>query len=266
MEIQFKFFTYTLIAFYQIAAQIGKFSGSENRSFFMSKVHVIGGFMKMFNKRKHLFYLSVLMSTVLIFGCTSTAVLNKIQTSNNYPNKLKVRALVYLSDDFKNRITPIKSSTNICAAYNGSIDVSSGYRSSIESGLNSCISEIEFVNVNPSPEMLKSKKADLTITVSIQNESFGLNCSEVSGFLTVGTRQNAQCQISFGLSYTDKDGKTLYSQTSNGSSFDTKDMGCSDIAQMMAQTMEKSLKQIADNIAQNTYGNSELRDYVKSLK
>lgn len=135
------------------------------------------------------------------------------------------------------------------------------YRSAIESGLQSCLSNVEFTQSPVTPELLKQKKADIAVSVNIQNENLSLTCSEVMGFFSSGIRQNAQFQISFGMTFADTDGSILYSFTANGASFDTKDLPCSEIAQMMASTMEKGLKQAADNTSQLVYGNSELKEY-----
>jgi hypothetical protein len=203
---------------------------------------------------------------LLFVGCTSVATINKIQTSNIYANKLKLKALVYLQDDLTNRVVPVRSSTNICAAYNGEINAGSGYRSALESGLMASFYEVEFVQHPISPELLKQRNADVAIVVTMQNENLALTCTEVMGFFASGIRQNAQFQVAFGMTFSDINGNIIYSFTANGSSFDTKDVSCTEIAATMATTMEKGLKQVADNISQLVYGNSELKELSKSKK
>jgi hypothetical protein len=209
---------------------------------------------------------SFVLILTLFVACSSVATINKIQTSNSYPNKLKAKAVVYIPDDIANKILEIRSSTNVCNAYNGSINAGVGYKSAIESGISTALSEIEYSITPPNSEVLKQKKADLGIVITLQNESLALNSSEVSGFMSTTTRHNAQFQLSIGIAITNSEGNVLVSFVANGSSFDNKDVGCSEIAQVMASTMEKGLKQVADNIAQSIYGNSDVKDYIKTLK
>lgn len=210
-----------------------------------------------------IFFFSVVLA---FYGCSSVATVNQIQTSTTYPNKLKIKALVYVPDDITNKIVPVRSSTDVCNMYNGEVNVGSAYFSAIESGLKSSLEVVEFVKSQPTPELIKMRGFDIGVSVNLQNENFSLTPSQVLGFFGNSIRQNAQYQVSFGLTFFDDSGSLIYSMTANGSSFDTKDLGCSKIAEMMAGTIEKGLKQLADNISQLCYGNSDLKEYAKTRK
>jgi len=210
---------------------------------------------------KLFFFGSVL---VLIFamglaGCSASATLNKIQTSNTYVNKLPLKAAVYIPPDLSNRVIQTRPTTMVCSAWKAEVNSGPGYYSSIQSGLSAALQSVDILKVNPTPEMAQSAGYDILITVNLQNENSGVTVSE--GFFT--NTINAQFQVSFGLSFADRRGQSLYSYTANGAGFNNVSGSCSDIADAAKMSMEFALKQVADYIAQSTYGSAQLVEYSK---
>jgi hypothetical protein len=204
----------------------------------------------------------VLAASTLVVGCSSTATLSTIQTSNTYTNKLPLKAAVYVPPDLSNREIVISPSTTVCGAWKAKISSGNGYQTAIESGLSAALQTLDAVKTFPSPEIGKSMGYDLLITVNLSNENSSVTASE--GFLT--NTINSQFQVSFSLTFADRNGQSLYSYTANGSGFNNVSGGCEDIAQSAKRSMETALKQVADYISQSTYGSVQLSDYAKKPK
>ncbi len=130
----------------------------------------------------------------------------------------------------------------------------------IKNGLSACLKEIQIMDNVPSPEEAKNKNCDIIITVKLNNENSSISVSE--GFLSYSI--NAQFQVSFIFDFTDQNGQHIYSYTANGSGFNTMSGSCLDIAKPLKISMESALKQIADNIAQSTFGSAQLNDINKN--
>ncbi len=192
---------------------------------------------------------------LLLVGCSSTAMLNKIQTSTTYPNKLPLKAAVYIPLELANRELLATPSTMTCSAWQAKIDAGDGYFTSIISGLSSAIKVVDVIKFVPTPEFARKEGYDLLITVGLGNENLSITVNQGLWTNTI----NTQFQISFTLSFVDNQGNSLYSYTANGSGFNNISGGCSDIAQSAKVSMEVALKQVADYIAQSTF--SGLKEY-----
>jgi hypothetical protein len=202
--------------------------------------------------------LLLLILPLVLIGCTSSAKVNQIQTSNNYPNKLKLSALVYIPTELSARTLKVSPSGG-CAGFSGSVDVSNGYQTAIKNGLMAALDKIEIVNSPPNPVMASDKHADILITCALSNENSSMNVN-TSGF---STTINSQYQVSMNMQFMDRNGTSLYSYTANGSGFGNVDGNCSDIADAMQRSIEIGLRQVADYIAQSTYGAAQIKEYEK---
>lgn len=202
----------------------------------------------------------LLVTAGILTGCTSSAKLNQVQTSNNYPNKLKLKALVHMPADLSGKQLVVTPSTSECAGFKAEIDAGYGYLSSIENGLRAAIETVEMVQTVPSPEEATRRGADLIITVNLQNESAGLSMASSMFSATL----NSQFQISFNLQYMDAGAQSLYSYTANGTGFYNLSGVCADMAKSMQISMEIALKQVADNVSQSTYGAAQIREFEKA--
>jgi len=149
-----------------------------------------------------------------------------------------------------------------CSAWKAKINSGNGYYTALESGLSAALQAVDVVKTAPSPELAKTGGYDLLINVNLSNENSAVTVNE--GFLT--NTINSQFQVSLSLSFADKDGHSLYSYTANGSGFNNVSGGCSDIAESAKRSMETALKQVADYIAQSTYGSAQLSEYAKKPK
>ena len=202
------------------------------------------------------------LGSALIIGCSSTATLGKTQTSNTYVNKLPLKAAVYIPPDLSNREIVSSPTTMTCSAWKAKINSGNGYYTAIQSGLAAALKEVNVINTVPSPESAKGEGYDLLITVNLSNENSAVTVNE--GFLS--NTINSQFQVSFSLTFTDRDGQSLYSYTANGSGFNNVSGSCSDIADAAKGSMETALKQVADYISQSTYGSAQLNEYSKKAK
>jgi hypothetical protein len=213
---------------------------------------------------KHLLaaLIAILIISVTVTGCSSTASLSKIQTSNTYANKLPLKAAVYIPSELSNREIVTSPTTMTCSAWKAKINSGNGYYTALESGLSAALQAVDVVKTAPSPELAKTGGYDLLINVNLSNENSAVTVNE--GFLT--NTINSQFQVSLSLSFADKDGHSLYSYTANGSGFNNVSGGCSDIAESAKRSMETALKQVADYIAQSTYGSAQLSEYAKKPK
>jgi hypothetical protein len=197
---------------------------------------------------------------VAAVGCSSTATLNRTQTSNTYPNKLKLKALVYVSPDLRNKKIVTTPSTTECGAWRAEIEAGQGFVSAVESGLSAALQSIETVEEPATPETARARGADIIVTVSQSNENANLTVN--SGFMS--NTINAQFQTSLILAFADKDGQSLYSYTANGSGFNNVSGSCNDVAEPLRLSMETALKQIADYIAQSTFGAAQMREFEQA--
>ena len=204
----------------------------------------------------HLFILTGIVASTLI-GCSTAATLNRTQTSNTYPNKLKAKALVYVSPSLQSKVLIASPTTNECAAWKAEITAGQGHVSAIESGLSAAIESIEMVTVPPTPEAARERNAHMMITVNQANENANITVN--SGFMS--NTINSQFQTSLIVSFADAHGQSLYSYTANGTGFNNVSGTCNDIAESLRLSMESALKQIADYIAQSTYGAAPMRDF-----
>lgn len=186
---------------------------------------------------------------LLLVGCSSTAMLNKIQTSTTYSNKLPLKAAVYIPLELSDRELVATPSTMACGAWQAKIDAGGGYSTSIISGLSSAIKVVDVIKFAPTPEFARKEGYDLLITVSLGNENLSITVNEGFWASTI----NTQFQVSFTLSFVDNQGNSLYSYTANGSGFNNISGTCSDIAQSAKVSMEAALRQIADYIAQSSF-------------
>lgn len=199
--------------------------------------------------------------TLLSTGCTSNATLDAVQTSSTYANKVKLNTLVYIPEDIRNRNLSCSPSTYICSAWKAEIVTGPGYESAIMSGLSAALASVRLVNTAPTPEMAEQLKADLLVTVVLSNENVNVTASEGSWTGSI----NTQFQASVTLNFMDRMGQSLYSYTANGSGFGNRSASCDEIAPALKASMETAMKQIADYIAQSTFGASMIRDYEKSI-
>jgi hypothetical protein len=207
-------------------------------------------------------FLIIVASACIITGCTSSATLSKTQTSNTYTNKLALKAAVYLPPEFSDREIVVSPSTQTCGMWKAKVNSGNGYYTAIESGFSAALQAVDIVKTVPSPEMAATGKYDLLITVNLSNENASVTANE--GFLS--NTLNSQFQVSFSLTFADKDGQSLYSYTANGSGFNNVSGSCSDIAESAKKSMETALKQVADYISQSTYGSAQLAEYAKHPK
>jgi Tfp pilus assembly protein PilX len=199
---------------------------------------------------------------IIMIGCTSSATLSRTQTSNTYTNKLGLKAAVYLPPDFTDREIVVSPSTQTCSMWKAKINSGNGYYTAIESGLSAALQSVDVVKIVPTPEMAKTGNYDLLVTVNLSNENASVSVNE--GFLT--NTLNSQFQVSFSLTFADKNGQSLYSYTANGSGFNNVSGSCSDIAESAKKSMETALKQVADYVSQSTYGSAQLSEYAKHPK
>jgi len=196
---------------------------------------------------KNKFTVLVLLSSFLVYyGCSATATLSGIQTFNTYSNKLKMKVGLYIPSEIKDRITTVSSGN--------------GYSTAIQSGLNSCIENVQLSNSPISPELAKTEGFDLYVIPQIVNENASVSVQE--SFLT--NTINSQFQTSIALKFFNSSGETIFTYTSNGAGFNNGSGSCSDIAEIMKMSMETSLRQVADNISQSVYGSAQINDFVKS--
>ena len=185
---------------------------------------------------KNKFTVFVLLSSFLVYyGCSATATLSGIQTFNTYSNKLKMKVGLYIPSEIKDRITTVGTSTYVCSAWKAQVSSGNGYSTAIQSGLNSCIENVQLSNSPISPELAKTEGFDLYVIPQIVNENASVSVQE-----------------------------TIFTYTSNGAGFNNGSGSCSDIAEIMKMSMETSLRQVADNISQSVYGSAQINDFVKS--
>lgn len=206
--------------------------------------------------------LLVAIFVTLIFGCSSTAVLNRIDTTTSYSNPLPLRTALVIPDEITTRIVHVNV-TGSCASYGAKIDVGMAYQSAILNGLRSALKNVILIDSIPTSSDV-SNIYDLVINVSLTNE----NSTEITsgnGGMLMGNDMNAQFQVSFTLNYADSKGKSIYSTTANGTSFFSSSGGCNSLADPEKQAMEKALKQVCDFIAQSTFSAAPINDYAKSV-
>jgi hypothetical protein len=212
---------------------------------------------------KNLLILSVVVVLVLSFyGCSATATLSGIQTSNSYPNKMKLKVGLFVPSEIKDRMTTVGTSTYTCSAWKAQVASGNGYFSAIQSGLSSCFETVQLSNSPISPEMAQRDGYDLYIIPQIVNENASVSVQE--SFLT--NTINSQFQTSVSVKLLSPKGETVYTYTANGSGFNNGSGSCGDIANVIKLSMETSLRQVADNISQSIYGASQVNDFVKAKK
>ncbi len=212
-------------------------------------------------KRKITYFIFIILTT-LYYGCSATATLSGIQTSNNYPNKLKIKVGLFIPSEIKDRLTTVGTSTMTCSAWKAQISSGNGYNTAIQSGLSACIEDVELSNSPINPEMAKREGYDLYVIPQIVNENASVSVQE--SFLTNSI--NSQFQTSLNFKFINKDGETIYSYSANGSGFNNGTGACDDIAQVMKMSMETSLRQVADNLSQSIYGSAQIHDFVNNIK
>jgi len=210
---------------------------------------------------KNKFTVLVLLSSFLVYyGCSATATLSGIQTFNTYSNKLKMKVGLYIPSEIKDRITTVGTSTFVCSAWKAQVSSGNGYSTAIQSGLNSCIENVQLSNSPISPELAKTEGFDLYVIPQIVNENAFVSVQESFLANTI----NSQFQTSIALKFFNSSGETIFTYTSNGAGFNNGSGSCSDIAEIMKMSMETSLRQVADNISQSVYGSAQINDFVKS--
>jgi hypothetical protein len=196
------------------------------------------------------------------YGCSSTAALNGIQTSNTFANKVKLKVGLYLPSEIKDRVTVVGTSTMVCSAWKANVASGNGYYTAIQNGLSSCIEDVQISNSPISPESAQREGYDLYVIPQIVNENASVSVQESFFTNTI----NSQFQTSVNLKIFNNKGETIYTYTSNGSGFNNGSGSCSNIAAVMKMSMETSLRQIADNISQSIYGSSQINEFVKAKK
>lgn len=209
--------------------------------------------------------LTLMLVPIVLFvlsGCSSSATLSKIQTSNTYTNRLPLKAAVHVPPDLSNREIEISPSTWTCSAWKAKINSGNGYRTAIESGLSAALQTVDALNTAPSPEIARDHGYDLLVTVNLSNENSAVTVSE--GFFS--STINSQFQVSFSLSFADRDGQSLFSYTANGSGFNNVSGDCSDMAESAKRSMETALRQVADYISQSTFGSVQLSEFARKQK
>lgn len=187
-----------------------------------------------------------------VAGCSTTATVGTIQTSNTYANKIPLKAVVYIPDELQNRIVIADPSTTLCSAWKAELTAGQAYRSAVENGLAAALESVQVVNVPPTPETAQQQNADLLVTVALSNENANITVNEK--FLSSAI--NTQFQASMLLTIADRNGQNLYTYTANGAGFGNQSGSCSDIAPALKTSMETAMKQIADNIVQSTFGSA----------
>ena len=192
-----------------------------------------------------------------VAGCSTTATVGTIQTSNTYANKIPLKAVVYIPDELQNRIVIADPSTTLCSAWKAELTAGQAYRSAVENGLAAALESVQVVNVPPTPETAQQQNADLLVTVALSNENANITVNEK--FLSSAI--NTQFQASMLLTIADRNGQNLYTYTANGAGFGNQSGSCSDIAPALKTSMETAMKQIADNIAQSTFGSAQIKEY-----
>lgn len=195
-----------------------------------------------------------------VASCSTTATVGTIQTSNTYANKISLKALVYIPDELQNRVVVADPSTSLCSAWKAELTAGQAYRSAVENGLTAALASVQVVNVPPTPEMAQQQQADLLVTVALSNENANITVNEK--FLSNAI--NTQFQTSLLLTFADRNGQNLYTYTANGSGFGNQSGSCNDIAPALKSSMETAMKQIADNIAQSTFGSAQIKEYEKT--
>jgi hypothetical protein len=206
-------------------------------------------------------FLTLIAVTILYYGCSASATLSGIQTSNTYANKLKLTVGLYIPSEIKDRMTTVGTSTNVCSMWKAQVSSGNGYNTAIQSGLSSCVENLVLSNSPISPELAKREGYDLYVIPQIVNENASVSVQE--SFLT--NTINSQFQTSVNLKFFNSKGETIYTYTANGSGFNNGSGSCSDIADIMKLSMETSLRQIADNISQGFYGSVQINDFVKLI-
>jgi hypothetical protein len=212
--------------------------------------------------------ISLLLIGISLQSCsfTSKAFLGQVQTSNTYPTKVKLKTLVYIPQDLENRNITFSPNSTTCSAWSGEVNVGQGYRTTVVSALSSALQQVDVVNTIPNLETAKNQGYDVVVSVKLSNESASHQTQIKQGFWSTTALHNAQFQISFGLTFNDRDGKILFTYTANGSGFGNLEGDCDRMANVVSTSIETALKQVADNISQSTYGNADLRDYSKLSK
>lgn len=212
-------------------------------------------------KKVYLLIVIVLIS-ILHFGCSATATLSGIQTSNTYSNKLKIRVGLFVPSEVKDRVTTVSTSTFICSAWKAVVNTGNGYNTALISGISSCIADLQISNSPISPELAKKENYDFYISAQIVNENASVSVQD--NFFSNSI--SSQFQTSLNLKFFDQTGSTIFNYTSNGAGFNNGSGSCADIADIMKMSMETGLRQVADNISQSIYGSSQINDFIKSKK
>ena len=215
--------------------------------------------MKMFYKS--FLSISLFIIAILYYGCSASATLSGIQTSNTYPNKLKMKVGLFVPSEIKDRVTTVGTSTYTCSAWKANISSGNGYYSAIESGLTSCIDNLSLSNSPINPESAQREGYDLYVIPQIINENASVSVQESFFSNTI----NSQFQTSVSLKFFNKNGETIYTYVANGAGFNNGSGSCADIADIIKLSMETSLRQVADNISQSFYGSSQVNDFAKSI-
>lgn len=212
--------------------------------------------------KKNIILVSLLILSFLYYGCSSTAKLSGIQTSNTYSNKLKIKVGLFVPSEVKDRVTTVATSTFVCSAWKAVVASGNGYNTSLISGISSCIENLQISNSPISPELAKTEGYDMYIIPQIVNENASVSVQE--SFLT--NTISTQFQTSLNLKFFNQTGETIYTYTANGAGFNNGSGSCADIADIMKLSMETGLRQVADNVSQSIYGSAQINDFVKSRK
>jgi hypothetical protein len=201
------------------------------------------------------------LSLAALAGCTPNAAVGVVQTSNTYPNKVRLKTLVYVPDEVQNRLLTCSPSSYACSAWKSEITTGEGYKSAIVNGLAAALLSVQTVDSAPTPEMAQREQADLLVTTVLSNENANITVNE--GFWQGSI--NTQFQAAVTLNFSDSAGQSLYSYTANGAGFGNQSGDCNKIAPALKTSVEGAMKQIADYIAQSTFGAAPIRDYEKTV-
>ena len=105
------------------------------------------------------------------FGCSSTAMFERrIDTSNAFENKIKLKVGLYIPPEIKERITSVGTSTMVCSIWKAKIPSGIGYRMAIQNGLSSCIEDVRLSDSPINPEVAQREGYDFYVLPEIENE------------------------------------------------------------------------------------------------
>lgn len=211
-------------------------------------------------KKNIIISIITLLFISILYGCSASASLGGIQTSNNYANKLALDVGLYVPSEIKDRMTTVGTSTFVCSAWKAQIESGSGFNTALISGISSCVENLDVSNSPINPEMAKRKGYDLYVLPQIVNENASVSVQE--SFLS--NTINSKYQVSMNIKVFDVNGNTVYTYTANGSGFNNGSGSCSDIADIMKLSMETSLRQVADNISQSLYGAAQINNFIEN--